>query len=39
MLRNKKPKLIENEDRERQTLHSSWSIFGAKVGMGLGAEI
>ena len=39
MLRNQRPKLIENEGRERQILHSSWSIFRAKMGMGLGAKI
>ena len=39
MLRNKRPKLIENEARERQILHSSWNIFRAKMGMGLGAKI
>ena len=31
--------MIENEGRERQKTHSSWGIFGAKVGMGLGAKI
>jgi len=39
MLRNKRPKLIENDSRERQIPHSSWSIFRAKIGIGLGAEI
>ena len=39
MLRNKRPKLIENEARKRQIPHSSWSIFRAKMGMGLGAKI
>ena len=39
MLRKKKPKLIENEGRERQKSISSWNIFGAKMGMGLGAKI
>ena len=39
MLRNKRPKLIEHEGRERPKNISSWSTFRAKVGMGLGAKI
>ena len=39
MLRNETPKKIENEGRARQKTHSSWSIFRAKMGMGLGAKI
>ena len=39
MLRNKRPKLIENEGRERQKSISSWNTFRAKMGMGLGVEI
>ena len=31
--------MIENEARERQILHSSWNIFRAKMGMGLGAKM
>ena len=31
--------MIENEGRERQIPHSPWSIFRAKMGMGLGAKI